>query len=388
MASHKKKDHGKNLLRNNNALKGLEHWEILEQGGDGFQVEESPQGSKPISDLIKHKREGCCWATSHELCEKRQIVDLKDAGYDDSLMDEKKPPIRVREWYCARDDCGCEYHICVRLLNAEKKELDKWEFTDTKEAGSDWIKVKKIFKDYPPGVRYIEFRHGGKDTKCWAGHFGVKLAMPGVFVDVKKKSNSRGKRSAGGKSDRNLIKNTCACDGLNFWEVTENGGDGFAVEDEPQGSAPIKKFATDLPEDAKCWTTSHGMCKKKVLIDLTAEGVDGNLIDERRPKIKISEWYASRNDCGCEYNIKVRLLNESKDEVDKWEFSDTKEPGTDWYQASHLFSDYGPGVRFIEYTHGGKDTKGWAGRYGVKITGSSVVVAADDKSPTSSSDED
>ncbi len=40
----------------------------------------------------------------------------------------------------------------------------------------------------------------------------------------------------------------------------------------------------------------------------------------------------------------------------------------------HIFKNYGPGVRFIRFTHGGKDTKFWAGHYGVQVTNSSVEI--------------
>jgi len=42
-----------------------------------------------------------------------------------------------------------------------------------------------VFKSYPSGVRFVEFTHGGQDTKNWAGHFGVKMTNPAVFVGQK-----------------------------------------------------------------------------------------------------------------------------------------------------------------------------------------------------------
>ena len=40
--------------------------------------------------------------------------------------------------------------------------------------------------------------------------------------------------------------------------------------------------------------------------------------------------YGVRGDCGCNYRLTVRLLGEDKEELDKWEFNDTKEEGQDW----------------------------------------------------------
>ena len=44
----------------------------------------------------------------------------------------------------------------------------------------------------------------------------------------------------------------------------------------------------------------------------------------------ISYRFCPRTDCGCNYRLTVRLLNGDKEEVDKWEFNDTKEEGQDW----------------------------------------------------------
>ena len=45
-------------------------------------------------------------------------------------------------------------------------------------------------------------------------------------------------------------------------------------------------------------------------------------------------------------------------------------------KVSHKFSDYGPGLRFISFEHGGQDTKYWDGWYGVRVTASSVTLEA------------
>lgn len=45
-----------------------------------------------------------------------------------------------------------------------------------------------------------------------------------------------------------------------------------------------------------------------------------------------------------------------------------------WLQVSHTFTDYGPGLSYISFEHGGQDTKFWDGWFGVRVTGSSVTV--------------
>ena len=54
-----------------------------------------------------------------------------------------------------------------------------------------YIQAKHIFNDYPSGVRYVEFKHGGEDTKNWAGHYGVKMSMSAVFVGQKRKKRAK-----------------------------------------------------------------------------------------------------------------------------------------------------------------------------------------------------
>jgi len=41
---------------------------------------------------------------------------------------------------------------------------------------------------------------------------------------------------------------------------------------------------------------------------------------------------------------------------------------------TYVFKDYGHGVRFIRFTHGGVDTQFWAGHYGIRVTNSSVEI--------------
>ena len=43
-------------------------------------------------------------------------------------------------------------------------------------------------------------------------------------------------------------------------------------------------------------------------------------------------------------------------------------------QISHTFTDYGPGVRFIRFEHGGQDCVYWKGWFGARVTNSSVWV--------------
>lgn len=49
-------------------------------------------------------------------------------------------------------------------------------------------------------------------------------------------------------------------------------------------------------------------------------------------------------------------------------------PLTPHPQISHTFTDYGPGVRFVRFEHGGQDCVYWKGWFGARVTNSSVWV--------------
>ncbi|RXN09562.1 F-box only 6-like protein [Labeo rohita] len=172
----------------------------------------------------------------------------------------------------------------------------------------------------------------------------------------------------------NLLKNPSAQDGLRGWKIVPSGGDCWVIE---ENTKPIPDTVT------KCFVTSYGLCLKQQLIDLNEEGYSDSFMDEVQPHIKISDWCASCNDCGSEYQICVELLDERKNSISTFQpekvmFSFWN--GEPWHQMTHVFKNYGPGVRFVRFTHGGQDTQFWAGHYGVRITNSSVEICPADES--------
>ncbi|CAJ1084714.1 F-box only protein 6-like [Xyrichtys novacula] len=171
------------------------------------------------------------------------------------------------------------------------------------------------------------------------------------------------------KKRRNLILNPRAEEQMRHWHITDNGGDRWKAEG----------VMAPHPNEAvlKNFVTSYGLCRKTQLIDLGAEGYNPSFMDHFQPDIKISDWYAPRWDCGSEYQICVQLLNHRKKPIQTFEpetvyfdqWNDQK-----WCQMTHVFRNYGPGVRFIRFTHGGKDRQFWAGWYGIRVTDSSVEI--------------
>ncbi|XP_061457910.1 uncharacterized protein LOC133372839 [Rhineura floridana] len=172
---------------------------------------------------------------------------------------------------------------------------------------------------------------------------------------------------------RNLIKNPCAEEGFESWEIESNGGDLWKVEDLPGEHG--REFPH--PHIQKYFVTSYGSCLKNQLVTLKDHGYWDQLMDEVKPDIVVKDWYAARHDCGCRYQLSVKLLSADyivlqeflpKDVViEQW--SDAE-----WREVSYTFHNYPPGVRHILFHHGGQDTQFWAGWYGVRVTNSSITI--------------
>ncbi|KAJ8308365.1 hypothetical protein KUTeg_013239 [Tegillarca granosa] len=111
---------------------------------------------------------------------------------------------------------------------------------------------------------------------------------------------------------KNLIKNPCGEELLKYWNVDQNGGDGFQYETTPVGTNPVRLYNEEVKGDIGCWATSYSWCTKHQLIDLLQEGCDA--------------------------------------------------------EVRHTFKSYPSGLRYILYKHRGKDTQFWAGYYGAKMT--------------------
>eukprot|EP00062_Callorhinchus_milii_P012708 gi/632960032/ref/XP_007895964.1/ PREDICTED: F-box only protein 44 [Callorhinchus milii] len=172
---------------------------------------------------------------------------------------------------------------------------------------------------------------------------------------------------------RNLLKNPCAEEGFADWTLEANGGDEWAVE---EMSGEHTKY---FPEKnvKKYFVTSYELCTKSQKIDLLKNGLWENLLDIVQPKIVVSDWYAARRDCGCTYQLKVQLLCRKHKVIVEHGSECLTIPQWNeaiWNQITHVFTNYGPGVRYVKFIHEGQDTQFWAGWYGIRVTNSSVTV--------------
>lgn len=172
--------------------------------------------------------------------------------------------------------------------------------------------------------------------------------------------------------DRNLIKNPSGIERLLHWKITDNGGDGWKVE-----NPPIETGCEPIPDTniQRCFATSYGLCEKFQVIDLIQEGVHEVILDNALLDIEVSELHAARFDCGSIYTLQVNLRDKNGMILEKFESGEIEEQqwvGRNWSKERHVFSNYKPGVRYIEFIHSGRDTQYWAGHYGSKMSHASV----------------
>uniref|UniRef100_A0A7N5JT49 FBA domain-containing protein n=1 Tax=Ailuropoda melanoleuca TaxID=9646 RepID=A0A7N5JT49_AILME len=147
-------------------------------------------------------------------------------------------------------------------------------------------------------------------------------------------------------------------DSLQNWTV-QHGGDGWVVE---VNLSPVPGAPSQT-----CFVSSFRWCNKKQVLDLEEEGLWPELLD------------SARDDCGCEYGLRVQLLDARQNVLD--EFSVSPDPIQEWnnhvcFQVTHVFSNFRMAMRFVSFEHWGQDTQSWAGRYGARVTNSSVVLRA------------
>lgn len=169
----------------------------------------------------------------------------------------------------------------------------------------------------------------------------------------------------------NLLKNPCGRDGMNGWIVTNNGGDGWKVENPAGGADSIPDTDCQF-----CFTTSYVNCEKFQSVNLSDYKITAKMMDIVRPQIKVSEWHAARWDCGSIYKLKVAILDKNSVKLDHFEYehTETQWTGRQWQKVEHVFKDYPVGVRTISFLHEGQDTQFWAGHYGSKMARASVKL--------------
>ncbi|XP_019521803.1 PREDICTED: F-box only protein 50 [Hipposideros armiger] len=126
-----------------------------------------------------------------------------------------------------------------------------------------------------------------------------------------------------------------------------------------------------LPQNLS-WTV------KQQCVNLLVEGLWEELLDDEQPDITVMDWFEDSRLDVCVYELHVWLLAADRRTViaqhhvaprTSWRGS----PGH-WVQVSHVFRQYGPGVRFVHFLHKTKNRRESGGLRRTRVTDSSVSV--------------
>ncbi|NP_001187013.1 F-box only protein 50 [Ictalurus punctatus] len=138
------------------------------------------------------------------------------------------------------------------------------------------------------------------------------------------------------------------------------------------------------PGDVDCYLPTFSWFSLEQRVELKAEGLWDKLLDKFQPDIAIEDCYEESQLHASIYELHVKLLAADGQTVIKEHTcsptEDLENYSHNWKQVSHVFSGYGPGVRYVHFQHKVK-TKFMVEFFGTMVTGSSVVVKATKSSP-------
>ncbi|KAM8899854.1 F-box only protein 50-like [Spinachia spinachia] len=104
-----------------------------------------------------------------------------------------------------------------------------------------------------------------------------------------------------------------------------------------------------------CQLPRYSWFTMEQVVDLKAEGLWEELLDDFQPEILIQDWYKTNRLHKSIFELHVKLLGADKSTVisehsanpteDRSAYSHT------WKEVSYVFSGYGPGVRYVHFQH-------------------------------------
>jgi hypothetical protein len=156
-----------------------------------------------------------------------------------------------------------------------------------------------------------------------------------------------------------LLKNPDGSRGdMNGWSIVANGGNGWIAS-------------------GGVFVTSYALAKRTQTIDLLSRGFSAADL-AAAPPIEVSEQFR-RTYCPDKYFLTVELLDASMNVVKKFDTGTVTQTGPcdyngAWETVSHVFTGYGPNVRYVRWTDGGQDGEFWAGNYGAAMNNATLKV--------------
>jgi len=147
------------------------------------------------------------------------------------------------------------------------------------------------------------------------------------------------------------------------WNVLSSGGNGWRL--------------FPLSQTGYYFATSFHSCSKEQIICLAENGVSPRMMDCYQPDIEVEEYYSKHLHHGASYELNVILLNESGNVVGKsltLRDDMTAEEDDQFRKVSNTWTDYGVGVRYVKFYHGGFAQTLEPGWHGAKMTGARVTL--------------
>ncbi|XP_037543556.1 F-box only protein 50 [Nematolebias whitei] len=190
--------------------------------------------------------------------------------------------------------------------------------------------------------------------------------------------------------DRNLLKNPAPF-GLSkdspppepeLSEVPPHGPPRFQPDGDFTGwstSTEVLPYDTSsIPEGVVvCALPQFSWFTLEQVVDLKAEALWEQLLDDFQPDIVIQDWYEESQLHASIYKLHVKLLGTDKTTViSEHSVSPTEDLSTYshiWKEVSHVFSGYGPGVRYVHFQHQVKNSF-LNDFFPTRLTGSAVIV--------------
>ncbi|TMS14290.1 F-box only protein 50 [Larimichthys crocea] len=109
------------------------------------------------------------------------------------------------------------------------------------------------------------------------------------------------------------------------------------------------------PGVAICGLSQFSWFTMEQVVDLKAEGLWDELLDEFQPEIVVQDWYEESQLDDSIYQLHVKLLGADKSTVIAEHTANPTEDRSvyshNWKEVSHVFSGYGPGVRYVHFVH-------------------------------------
>ncbi|KAL6426295.1 hypothetical protein ACFW04_009074 [Cataglyphis niger] len=168
---------------------------------------------------------------------------------------------------------------------------------------------------------------------------------------------------------RNLLKNHSGEEQFNYWNYYCSNC--WKIENPPSGVPELPLTEPVFEGNQYCFATFRDLklhwefelcdpiTNKVQQINLVLNGFHPYILDVLQPPIMISEWYCCQKNFPAVYNCMVELsdgpIQWSLNGINRFQFRDVIEEERlgKWQYMSHVFTNYGRGLRVIKFMHNG-----------------------------------